>query len=74
MSKTQDNTTIVVTKNVHGELAEIRKQRTVANGGNSITFSQAILYLIDFYRQNGIERDEFADVIETLNRNGRRED
>jgi len=74
MSKTQDNTTVVVSKNVHGRLAEIRKQRTVANGGSSITFSQAILYLIDFYRQHGIERDEFADVIEALNRNGARED
>lgn len=32
-----------------------------------VTLSKAILYLIDFYRQHGIERDEFTEVLEALN-------
>jgi hypothetical protein len=38
-----------------------------------VTLSKAILLLIDFYRGNGIERDEFADVIESLNHTAKRQ-
>ena len=48
-------------------LREVSYELTTPERGR-VTLSKAILLLIDFYRQNGIERDEFAEVIESLNR------